>query len=220
MGKKNLIGVNDIMCVAVLIPMKKLGLPKLNDEEPPKRGMPEINREKVNEIIEVSKKYGGIGATMIKTEYFAILMDSSQWKEKGKDFFDWCYQKEYDPKIADKSCIVDKRYMEGGIYEGVVVDIPPQYIDDAIRNLIKQYCDEIIVTQVLQSGLLMFEGELYPEVKITIMYNKGFIGGGMKHNVAYCSQYPTRDYQRILKEVENQIINWINNHEGVYRHDA
>ena len=219
MGKKEVIGVNEMACVAVLIPTEKLGLPnpRTVTEKTP---LSDESRAKVNELIETSKQYGGVGSTIVELKYFAILIDTAKWKEHGKPFFDWCESKGYEPKVANRAVIIDKRYSAGGMYEGVVVDIPPQYIDEAVRSFILKYCDEVSVTQIMDSHILMFEGELYPEVKITLMYNKGFFGGGLGHNVAYVTENPTRDYKRILNDVEKTVKEWIENHKGVYKHDA
>ena len=217
MGKKESLGINEIVCVAVLIPSEKLGLPNLGKDLPPV-DEPERAR-KTKEAVEESKKHGGVGATILD-DYFAILIDAEKFKEKGKAFFDWCDSKGYEPKIANRTVIADRRYMEGGPYEGVVVDIPPQYIDDAIRELILRYCQEVSVTQILESGILMFEGELYPDVNATVMYNRGFIGGGVGHKMAFVSQYPTRDYKRVLANVESSIKDSIKEHKSIRKNEA
>ena len=210
MGKR-VIGINQMVCVGVLIPMKKLGLEKKENSR-----MPEMNRDKINEIIEKSKIYGGVGATPIGFEYFAILIDSEKFKEKGKAFFDWCDSQGLEPKIADKTCIVDKRYTEGGIFEGFTVEIPPQYIDEAVRNFILKYCDEVKVNQDVDKSLLIYEGELYPNKNIVIMYNSCFFGGGLSNDAVYASHSATTDYKRILESVKKVVEKWIKNHKGIY----
>lgn len=219
MGKGYTIGVNQIVCVAVLIPTEKLGLPNPKDikmDTP----LSEDGRAKVTELIDISKQYGGVGSTIVEMRYFAILIDVQKWKENGKPFFDLCAQKGYEPKVAQRTVIIDKRYGEGGQYEGFVVEIPPQYIDDAIRGFIQGYCDELKVTQDVQKGLLIFEGELYPDIKLSIMYNDHFFGGGISNSVVYVTQFPTRDYKRILKDIQNTVEKWIEDHKGVFNNKA
>ena len=124
----------------------------------------------------------------------------------------------YVPKVADRVAIVDKRYLDGGRYAGFLVDIPPMFIDEAIRELLLSYVDseeELKVEQDPQNNVLIFEIRLWGELGVSIIYNHQFLGGGFSGKTAYTTAFPQRDYKKLLGDVKKDIDEWVDNHPGI-----
>ena len=210
MGKKIVLGINELACICVLVLLKELGL------EPPKP-MPKENKAKLDELVAISKEYGSVGSLAPSPEYFGFLFHVETHREKSKEFFHKLEEKGYNPKVANRACIIDKRYMEGQRFDGFMVDIPPQYIDDEIVNFFKKYADDedIKLKQDVLKGLLIYECELYPGKVIHIMYNRFFFGGGLTFRNAIATQFPQRDYKRVLRDIERDVDEWYDDHPGL-----
>ena len=217
MSKKTVILANELACIVILISLKEVGCeyPKEPDEQA---------KKKLDEIVNAAVEYGSVGQSVIGDgRFFGCLFPAETHQEKSKDYFKKLEQMGYVPKVADRVAIVDKRYLDGGQYAGFLVDIPPMFIDEAIRELLLSYVDseeDLKVSQDPQNNVLVFEIRLWGELGVSIIYNHQFLGGGFSGKTAYTSPYPQRDYKKLLEDVKRDIDEWVDNHPGIAKKSA
>lgn len=209
MAKKTYILANELACVVVLVSLKNIGCeyPKIPNEEA---------KKKLDEIVKAANEYGSVGQSVLGDgNWFGCMFPVETHKEKSKDYFKKLEQMGFEPKVADRVAIIDKRYLEGGEYAGFLVDIPPMLIDKEIKNLLLSFVDDekdLHIEQDPKNGVLVFTVKLWGEIGVSIIYNHHFLGGGFSGKTAYTTAYPQRDYKKILANIKKDLDEWVENH--------
>ncbi len=212
MSKKTVILANELACIVILVSLKEVGCeyPKEPDEKA---------KEKLDLIIKTATECGSVGQSVVGDgNWLGCLFPAETHKEKSKEFFHKLEELKYIPKVADRVAIVDKRYLDGGEYAGFMVDIPPMFIDKAIKDLLLSYVDsqeDLKIEQDTQNSVLVFEIRLWGELGVSIIYNHQFLGGGFSGKTAYTTAFPQRDYKKLLDDVKKDIDEWVDNHPGI-----
>lgn len=217
MSKKTVILANEIACIMILVSLKDIGAeyPKTPDEKA---------KAKLDEIVKISEEFGSVGQSVIGGgQFFGCMFPIETHREDSKKFFHKLEELGYTPKISDRAAIVDKRYLKGGEYDGFLVDIPPMFIDKAIKELLLSYVEndeDLKIEQQPKDGVLVFTINLWGEMGVSIIYNHQFLGGGFSGKTAYTTAYPQRDYKKLLADIKNDIDDWLNDHPGMKKQSA
>lgn len=180
----------------------------------------------LSKISEVLRKYDSVG---MQPQYNMMMCLFDGEKEQvALDFMKELEELHIDgvEKLnpVRNACYVDKRYLEG-IYKNVQVALPPREVDEAIVEMLEEYCFEWRFTQDPVADIFAYIGELGGgrNLQFIIQHGTKRFAAGMNNGTLRQTENLIGYWKGILKDTEKDVIDWCNNHKGIakiYRESA
>lgn len=204
----------EIKCCAVQVKLEEKYLKEFDFAKDPSEV--EVSEETKNHIFTPSKlaeKYDGYVGVTIQLPFIYVLF-AFEKQDKALLFFNDIKDK-YETKLVNNCVYADKRYLEGA-FKGKLVTLPPDYVDEAIRELLNKYCYSVSTEEDWKLDMLHYIGNLGGrEARITIIQGTKGIIVGLKNGDAYANENVCGAYKVMLKKLEDLIMEWADTHKGV-----
>lgn len=204
----------EIKCVAVEVELKEkyLKLFDYNNEIDPSK-VPEEAKNHLFTPSKLAEKYEGFVGVTLKLPMLYVLYKAEN-VESAIKFFDEIKSK-YTTKLVKNSVFADKRYLEGA-FKGKMITLPPDFVDEAIRELLEKYCYSVEINEDMIADTIEYVGNLGGrEASVFLGHGDKIIVAGLKNGNALVSRNVCGTYKDILNQFEKIILEWRETHKGV-----
>lgn len=180
----------------------------------------------LGKVSEVLKKYDSVG---MQPNYnmMMCLFDATK-EDVALAFYNELVSLKIEGVVSinpvKNACYIDMRYLEG-MYKNVQVALPPRDVDEAIIEMLEEYCFDWKFTQDPVSDIFAYIGDLGGgrNVQFIIQHGNKRLAAGMNNGTLRQTENLVGYWKRILQDTESDLIDWSNNHKGIakiYREHA